>query len=163
MNNHVDFLVVGGGIAGAVYKGFQELKLMGLIERTPKIMGVQSVGSNYLYRAWKAGIESHATEIIATQTAASSISVSLPRDRIKALRAIRASGGEFLLVSDAAIFSGLVELAQTTGIFAEPGAAAAYAGALQWDVFNRDETSVIVVTGSGLKDIAGLLKSKILS
>jgi threonine synthase len=157
------FVPVGnGGIVGAVYKGFHELKLMGLISQMPKIVGVQSIGSNYMYRAWKADDGPHKGKVIPAQTAASSISVGLPRDRIKALRAIKASGGEFITVNDSEIFKALVKLAQTSGVFAEPGAAAAYAGALKWDVFNHAGTSVVLITGSGLKDVSGLINSGIL-
>lgn len=157
------FVPVGNGcIVGAVYKGFEELRQMGCIERVPRVMGVQAVGSDFMLRAWKAGTGANGTSALPTRTVASSISVSLPRDRLKALRAIEASGGEFLSVSDAAIFDALVALARRCGVFAEPGAAAAYAGALAWGAFEKDETSVILITGSGLKDVSGLLQSGVL-
>lgn len=157
------FVPVGNGcIVGAVYKGFEELRQMGCIERVPRIMGVQAVGSDFMLRAWKSGNGVSGTIALPTSTAASSISVSLPRDRLKALRAIEASGGEFMSVSDEAIFDAVVALARSGGVFAEPGAAAAYAGALAWGAFEHDETSVILITGSGLKDVSGLLHSGVL-
>jgi threonine synthase len=135
---------------------------MGCTERMPKIMGVQAGGSDFMYRAWKAGAGPHAPQPVPGRTSASSISVALPRDRIKALRAIEASGGEFVVVDDDEIFDAVVELARTGGVFAEPGAAAAYAGVRKWGALESDETAVVLVTGSGLKDISGLLRSGVL-
>jgi threonine synthase len=157
------FVPVGnGGIVGAVYKGFHELMRMGVTKRMPRIMGVQASGSDYLYRAWRAGTGPHGTEALPAKTSASSISVALPRDRIKALRAIAQSGGEFIRVDDAQIFEAVVKLARTGGVFAEPGAAAAYAGMRQWGGLHASESCVVLITGSGLKDVSGLLRSGVL-
>lgn len=157
------FVPVGNGcIVGAVYKGFHELMLMGVTDRMPKIMGVQASGSDFMYRAWKAGDGPHAPQPLPSATSASSISVALPRDRIKALRAVEATGGEFVLVNDAQIFQAILDLARSGGVFAEPGAAAAYAGLRQWGALAGDETAVVLITGSGLKDIGGLLGSGVL-
>jgi threonine synthase len=157
------FVPVGNGcIVGAVYKGFHELMLMGVTDRMPRIMGVQASGSDFMYRAWKAGDGPHAPQALPSATSASSISVALPRDRIKALRAVEATGGEFVLVNDAQIFQAILDLARSGGVFAEPGAAAAYAGLRQWGALAGDETAVVLITGSGLKDIGGLLGSGVL-
>ncbi|MGB3434819.1 threonine synthase [Achromobacter sp.] len=157
------FVPVGNGcIVGAVYKGFEEIKRMGLADRVPRIMGAQAEGSDYMWRAWRDGAGPHTAERRQCHTAASSISVALPRDRIKALRAVEASGGEFLRVSDSHIFAAQLALARATGVFAEPGAAAAYAAACQFGAGDRDETTVVLNTGSGLKDIGGLLRSGVL-
>lgn len=157
------FVPVGNGcIVGSVYKGFEELRLMGCTDRVPRIMGVQAAGSNFMLRAWQSGQGVNGTLPLPASTAASSISVALPRDRLKALRAIEHSGGAFISVTDAAIFEAVVGLARLGGVFAEPGAAAAYAGALAWGAFDQAETSVVLVTGSGLKDVSGLLHSGVL-
>lgn len=153
------FVPVGNGcIVGSVYKGFQELMLMGITDRMPKIIGVQASGSNYLYRAWKAG--TWPSTSIPTGLA-SSINVALPRDRIKALRAITATAGEFMTVDDDEILQGILSLARSAGVFAEPGAAAAYAGYKKWNRCGH-ERAVILITGSGLKDIGTLINSGIL-
>lgn len=157
------FVPVGNGcIVGAVYKGFHELMLMGVTDHMPKIMGVQASGSNFMYRAWKVGNGPHAPQALPSATSASSISVALPRDRIKALRAVEATGGEFVVVNDAQIFQAILDLARSGGVFAEPGAAAAYAGLRQWGTLANGETAVVLITGSGLKDISGLLGSGVL-
>jgi threonine synthase len=158
------FVPVGNGcIVGAVYKGFYELLELGWIDRMPKIMGIQAQGSNYMYRAWMTPSGFDGASILQSKTAASSISVGLPRDRIKALRAIEASGGEFICVDDDQIFSAVVYVAKTSGVFVEPGAAAAYAGYLKFGSHADEEVSVVLLTGSGLKDISGLLKSGVIN
>ncbi|WP_051293568.1 threonine synthase [Pseudoduganella violaceinigra] len=158
------YVPVGNGcIVGAVYKGFKELHQMGCTDRIPRIMGVQASGSDFMFRAWRAGAGPNGATAQPANTAAGSISVALPRDRIKALRAIEKSGGEFITVSDTEIFQAVTELARNCGVFAEAGAAAAYAGAKKCGAHGRSETSVVLVTGSGLKDIAGLLKSGVLA
>lgn len=158
------FVPVGNGcIVGAVYKGFHELYKMGCTDRVPRIMGVQAAGSDFMYRAWKAGTGPNGAEARPSRTSAGSISVALPRDRIKALRAIEHSGGEFITVSDAEIFDAVTALARSCGVFAEAGAAAAYAGMRKWGGPAAGETAVVLVTGTGLKDIAGLLRSGVLA
>lgn len=158
------FVPVGNGcIVGAVYKGFHELYQMGCTDRVPRIMGVQASGSDFMYRAWRAGTGPNGATAQPARTSAGSISVALPRDRIKALRAIEHSGGEFITVTDAEIFDAVTALARGCGVFAEAGAAAAYAGMQKWGSLAADETAVVLVTGTGLKDIAGLLRSGVLA
>lgn len=158
------FIPVGNGcIVGAAYKGFHELLQLGWIDRMPKIMGVQAEGSNYMFRAWMKHSGVDGVLPMSSRTAASSISVGLPRDRIKALRAIEDSGGEFICVSDEQIFSAVLDIAKTCGVFVEPGAAASYAGFLKFDTPTNYEVSVLLLTGSGLKDISGLLKSGVIN
>ena len=100
------------------------------------------------------------TDILKVQTVADSISVGYPRDQIKALRAVHQSGGTFISVSDAEILEAVRFLAGNGGIFVEPAAAAAFAGLrrLQKDEkIQPEQTAVVLLTGSGLKDIKALL------
>jgi threonine synthase len=89
-------------------------------------------------------------------TLADSISAGLPRDRSKALRAVRETGGAFVAVPDEAILASIPKLAQLTGVFAEPAAAAAVAGcrrAVELGYIKPDERVLLLLTGSGLKDV----------
>jgi threonine synthase len=93
---------------------------------------------------------------IDAQTVADSISAGLPRDRAKALRAVRDTQGAFVTVSDEAIIGAIPRLAQSTGVFAEPAAAAVFAGverAVQSGLIQPDESVLLLITGNGLKDI----------
>jgi threonine synthase len=101
-------------------------------------------------------------EPVAAHSVADSIVAGLPRDRIKALRAVRQSGGAFVRVSDAEIIAAIPALAQGCGVFAEPAAAAAYAGLVKMveqGLVQPDEHVVVLATGSGLKDITTAMKA----
>lgn len=156
---------VGDGcIIGGVHKGFQDLLALGWIDppRMPRIIGVQASGSSPLVDAWERGLEGWEMEPVAAHSVADSIVAGLPRDRIKALRAVRHSGGAFLRVSDAEIIAAIPALAQGCGVFAEPAAAAAYAGlvkAVEQGLVRPDERVVVLATGSGLKDVATAMKA----
>jgi len=120
---------VGDGcILGGVYKGFRDLRDLAWIDRMPRLIGVQAAGSAALADAWRRG-EDRCAEIAAA-TLADSICVSVPRDQVKALRAVRETGGLFVSVSDEAILDAMSLLARRAGIFAEPAAAASLAGLL---------------------------------
>ena len=91
-----------------------------------------------------------------SETIADSISAGLPRDRVKALRAVRETKGAFVAVSDAAIIQSIPTFARLTGVFAEPSTAAIYAGAkvaMQQGYLHADESVVFISTGNGLKDV----------
>jgi threonine synthase len=154
---------VGDGcIIGGVYKGFGDLAALGWIERMPRIVGVQAAGSSPLVDAWERGLEGWEMAPVAAHSVADSIVAGLPRDRIKALRAVRETGGAFLRVSDEEIIAAIPALAQGAGVFAEPAAAAAYAGlvkAVERQLVGADDRIVVLSTGSGLKDINTAMKS----
>ena len=145
-----------GSIISGTYKGFYDLHQLGWIDKIPRIIGVQAGGSSVLAQAWKNGIE--AVDIVRTEAVniADSISSELPRDRAKALRAVRATGGAFVTVSDDEILIALPEFAQLSGVFAEPAAVATYAGvqrAVESGVINNEESVCLLMTGNGLKDV----------
>ncbi|CAG0959716.1 partial Threonine synthase, partial [Gammaproteobacteria bacterium] len=87
---------------------------------------------------------------------ADSLTVAAPRNAVMALKDVRASGGCGVLVSEDAILDAIPRLAAATGVFAEPAAAIALAGleiALAEGYVARDERVVLLVTGTGLKDV----------
>jgi len=159
----VVFVPVGDGcIIGGVHKGFCDLLALGWIEQMPQIIGVQAAGSASLVHAWEQGLDASQMKPVAAHSVADSIVSGLPRDRIKALRAVRDSGGAFLRVSDEEIIAAIPALAQGCGVFAEPAAAAAYAGlaqAVESGLVKPEQRVVVLATGSGLKDIATAIKS----
>ncbi len=149
-----------GSIIGGVHKGFSDLYHLGWIEKMPRLVGVQATGSDACTRAWEAaqgqGQMLPLPRIVAT-TRADSISADFPRDGYKALRAVRETGGAFVRVADEAILAAIPEMAQHSGVFAEPAAAAAWAGArqaLRDGLIDATERVVVISTGSGLKDVA---------
>ena len=120
------------------------------------MIGVQAAGSAALVHAAQQGIEAADMQPQPAQTLADSISAGLPRDRAKALRAVRETQGSWLCVPDEAILAAIPRLARASGIFAEPAAAAALAGleaAVAEGLLGAESSVVLLVTGNGLKDV----------
>jgi len=154
---------VGDGcIIGGLHKGLKDLLALGWIDKMPKLMGVQAAGSSFMYAAWKNGEDILTKSPVIAQTVADSISAGLPRDRIKALAAVTETGGAYICLSDDEILAAIPELARSTGVFAEPAGAAAYAGlvkAVDKQLVSGDEKIVVLNTGNGLKDVAGAMQA----
>lgn len=154
---------VGDGcIIGGLHKGLKDLQALGWIRRTPRLIGVQADGSDYLTEAWERNQDVLTKPPIQARTAADSISVGLPRDRLKAMAAVRETAGAFMRLSDERILAAIPALARSSGVFAEPAGAAAFAGleaALEKGHIRRGERIVVLNTGNGLKDIAGAMKA----
>jgi threonine synthase len=157
------FVSVGDGcIIGGVYKGLRDLMGVGWLNALPQLVGVQAGGSAYLHDAWANGEDVLTKPPVAANTLADSISAELPRDRIKALTAVQETNGRFLTVTDDEILAAIPALAQGSGIFAEPAASATYAGlqkAARIGLVGPDDRVALILTGSGLKDVAGAMKS----
>lgn len=150
-----------GNIISGVHKGFRDLYDLGWIDRVPRMLGVQAEGSAACYQVWKSGADPATMAPINAQTVADSIAADLPRDRVKAVRAVNETHGAFVSVSDQSILDGIPVLAQLTGVFAEPAAASVYAGvraAIAEGHVQSDERVVLLVTGNGLKDIKSAMR-----
>lgn len=148
---------VGDGcIVGGLHKGFRDLEALGWVDGLPRLIGVQAEGSNYLAEAWEKGEDVLTKPAIEAHTIADSIGAGLPRDRLKALRAITGTNGAYVTVSDEEILAAVPAMARDSGVFGEPAGAAAHAGlvrAVDQGLVGADETVVVLNTGSGLKDV----------
>lgn len=148
------FVSVGdGNIISGIHKGFKDLFALGWLKQMPRIFGVQSENSAAIANAYFTNTET-ITSVSAT-TLADSISVDLPRDGVRAIRAARDTGGAYLTVTDDDIIKGISELG-AYGIFCEPAGSAAYVGlkkAISTGMIFEDDPVVVINTGNGLKDI----------
>ncbi len=155
------FVSVGDGcIIGGLGKGLRDLLALGFIDRLPRLVGVQAEGSSVLYEAWTRGSEQ--IRPVVPHTLADSIAAGQPRDRIKALRAVRDTGGAFVTVTDDEILDAMRLLGETTGVFGEPAGTAQLAGLLKMQrqgQVDPAEHIVVLVTGSGLKDVGSAVKA----
>ena len=155
------FVAVGdGNIITGLWKGLRDLLALGWIEKMPKLMGVQAEGSAACYNAWAAGTETITP--VDAHTISDSISVGLPRDGVRAVRAVRETQGAYLTVTDEEVLEAMRKLAREEGVFAEPAGATGYAGlakAMRENLVDHDEDIVVVVTGNGLKDIHAAVKA----
>ena len=154
------FVSVGdGNIISGIHKGFKDLLALGWISNMPRIMGVQAEGSAAIANAFNADTEKITP--VSAATLADSISVDLPRDGLRAVRAAKETGGTYITVPDAKILKAIAELGKM-GVFAEPAGATAYAGlvaATASGVVGSDDPVLVINTGSGLKDVKAAMQA----
>jgi threonine synthase len=148
------FVSVGdGNIISGLHKGFKDLAALGWMDTMPRIVGVQAKGSAAIAHAFHRGDED--IQPVSADTLADSISVDLPRDGVRAVRAARETEGTYILVSDEEILAAIAAMGKI-GVFAEPAGATAYAGvvrARQEGYLAPDDVTLLINTGSGLKDV----------
>jgi len=154
------FVSVGdGNIISGIHKGFRDLEALGWLGQMPRLIGVQAEGSAAVANAFHAGSE--IIQPVQAQTIADSISVDLPRDGVRAVRAASQTGGTYVTVKDAEILAAIADLGRV-GIFAEPAGSTALAGlkkALAQGIVKPDDPVVVMNTGSGLKDVRAAMQA----
>jgi len=147
------FISAGDGvIVSGVYKGFEDLLELNIIDRMPVMVVIQSEKSDNLVR----NIGKKDFTVIPSTTIADSISVDIPRNFYMAQHFIQKYSGETLTVSDDEILKASKNLSGNTGLFAEPAAATAFAGLLSYmkqELIPPGTSNVVLLTGSGLKDL----------
>lgn len=152
--------VGNAGNISAVHKAFMELEELGLIDRLPKMTGIQAAGSSPVVRA----IREDLAEVIPEknpETVATAIRIGAPVNAEKALTAIRKTGGVAESVTDDEILRMQRDLARKEGIGVEPASAASVAGIrklVEMGTIDRDEKIVCIVTGHLLKDPETVIK-----
>jgi threonine synthase len=156
-----DWVVVSIGdgctIAG-IAKGLAEMQALGVIDRVPRLLGVQAAGVAPIEYA----LAHDALPAVGDGTTiADGINVQVPRNWRKAVRAIRATEGTIVSVSDEEMLAALAQ-AGRHGVFGEPAAAASIAGvkaAVERGIVGSDEGVLTVNTGSGLKDTVSAMRA----
>jgi threonine synthase len=157
-----DAVILPVGNAGnisAIYKGFLELRELGLIDEIPRMIGVQAEGANPIFRAFIEG-RREIEPIENPETVATAIRIGQPVNAKKALRAIYESEGMAVEVSDTEIVEAQKLLAAKEGIGVEPASAASVAGLIK--LSREEELSgervVCITTGHLLKDPEEVIK-----
>lgn len=151
--------VGGGGLLGGIWRGFQDLQRLGLIERIPRLAGVQASGCAPLSKAIR-----HNMRFLDTlrdpwpnpKTVAGGIADDVLFDGHTVLPAIRTTDGAALDVDDEDILEGQRLLATREGLLCEPTAAVAIAALRRLPEANDKTRVCCIVTGSGLKDLDAL-------
>jgi threonine synthase len=152
-----DRVVLPVGNAGnisAIWKGFTEFKKLGLIDKLPKMTGIQAEGAAPIVEAIKSG-SNEIVQVNQPETIATAIRIGAPVSWKKALRAIRESGGTAETVTDEEILEAQKILARSEGLFVEPASASSIAGVKKLSKageIDKEEVIVCVTTGHGLKD-----------
>jgi threonine synthase len=143
-------------------RGFSELRRRGEIDRAPRLYGVQAANCAPYHAAFRAGRDDY-VPVSVSATVAEGIASSRPTRLREVLAPVRASGGEVMAVSEDEIVRALGALARK-GFYVEPTSAVAAAGLSQLiarGVIRKGETTVLVLTGSGLKasELIGRLRA----
>jgi len=144
--------VGNGGNIYSIWKGMKELKMLGMIEKLPRLLAIQAEGASPIADAIESG---EFREVEEPRTLASAISIGRPVHWERAISAVRESGGSSVKVSDAEILNSQVLLARKEGVGVESASAAALAGlikAVENKIVERGETAVLIGTGSALKE-----------
>ena len=144
-----DYLMLPVGNAGnitAYWKGFREYRAAGRSTRLPRMVGAQAEGAAPI-------VNGH--PVAQPKTVASAIRIGNPASWEGATTARDESGGMIASVTDTEILAAQIRLANSEGLFAEPASAAPLAllfRLVREGKIQKDSITVVVVTGSGLKD-----------
>jgi threonine synthase len=145
------FQAVSGGMGPAgVWKGYEELVTLGLVDRMPRLACIQAAGCAPMVNSFNKGLE-EAEPVLNPQTLVITIATGSPGPAYSFLaKIIREHGGAFESVTDEETFRAMHVMAKLDGLSMETAAAATFAGLfklLSKGVVKRDE--VIVVNCSG--------------
>ena len=160
-----DWIVVplgAGALLSGIYKGYRELQDFGLIDKLPRMIGVQAKGCSPITSAF----ENNQDTVLPWEnpnTIAGGICDPLldyPNDGTRTLRAIRKSRGVGVSVSDESIEHCLHELALREALFCEPAASSSLSAVyslVEKGVVKKGESVVVMLTGHGLKDVGQVI------
>ncbi len=145
------YVPVGDGvILSGVYKGFEDLIQLGFLNKMPVIVSVQATKSNNIVR----NLKTPKPDFQPATSIADSINVTIPRNYYMAVDYINKYHGMTVEVTDDEILKASLELSKRSGLFAEPAAAATFAGFKKFTSHNKNQGQhLIILTGSGLKDL----------
>jgi threonine synthase len=150
--------VGGGGLLAGNWKGYQELKRLGLTDDSPRMVAVQSTGCAPLVRAFEQKMDPR--NIVPWEhpdSVATGLMDPFPWDGDVALKALHESSGTAIKVSNEEILEAQRILAKNEGIFGEPSGVTALAGLTRLKnqgIIASGDSVVVEVTGSGLKDLS---------
>jgi threonine synthase len=151
--DHIVAPLASGSLFNKINKGFQEFVKLGLVEDKPvRFSGAQAEGCSPIEQAYAANRDFITP--VKPNTIAKSIAIGNPADGIYALELARKTNGNIASVTDAEIIEGMKLLAETEGIFTETAGGTTVAvlkKLVEQGKINPDETTVVYITGNGLK------------
>jgi threonine synthase len=142
---------VSGGMGPlGVYKGFCELRKLGMIDRIPALAPIQAEGCAPMVESWKKGLEK-AEPVLSPKTRIETLATGDPgRTYVMLRKQVNETHGVFESVSDEESFRAMHVLAKMEGISAEPAAAVAFAGLFKLvraGIIKSTDTVVVNCTG----------------
>jgi threonine synthase len=145
------FQAISGGLGPVgVWKGFEELQRMELIQKLPKLVGVQAHGCAPMVHSFRKGLE-EAEPVLNPQTLITTVATGDPGPAYTFLqRVMRQNGGTFESVTDEEAFRAMHLMAKIEGFSMEPASAMAFAGLFKMVAMNLIKPDdVVVVNCSG--------------
>ena len=151
--DHVVSPVAGGTLLPRIYKGFRELREVGLVSgQMPKIHAAQPAGSSPVINALDAGLEF--PDPVKPDTIAKSLAIGNPADGFQVVKVVHETGGAGAAATDPEILDAVQLLAQTEGIFTEPAGGTTLAVTrklIEQGIIKRNQSVVVCITGNGYK------------
>ena len=150
-----DWIFIPGGNLGnvsALYKGFEEIRELGIINAIPRIVCCQAEAANPLYRAYQAGWAAFEA-ITADTTQASAIRIGDPVSRSKAIAALQRHDGKVEQASEQELADACA-LADRCGMFTCPHTGVALACLhkfIERGEVKATDRAVVISTAHGLK------------
>ena len=151
--DHIVAPLASGSLFTKIYKGFQEFVEVGLVDAKPvRFSGAQAEGCSPIAKAFEEGRDFISP--VKPNTIAKSIAIGNPADGVYAIDIARKTNGTIASVNDAEIIEGIKLLAETEGIFTETAGGTTIAvlkKLVEAGKIDPDETTVVYITGNGLK------------
>ena len=151
--DHIVAPLASGSLFTKIHKGFQEFIKVGLVDEKPvRFSGAQAEGCSPIAQAYRDN-QDFITPV-KPRTIAKSIAIGNPADGVYALEIARKTNGNIESVNDQEIIDGIKLLAETEGIFTETAGGTTVAvlkKLVEAGKINPDETTVVYITGNGLK------------
>lgn len=151
--DHIVAPLASGSLFTKIYKGFQEFTEVGLVaEKHVRFSGAQAEGCSPIAQAYRE--ERDFVKPVKPNTIAKSLAIGNPADGVYALEIARKTNGNIESVNDAEIIDGIKLLAETEGIFTETAGGTTIAvlkKLVEAGKIDPDETTVVYITGNGLK------------
>ena len=151
--DHIVAPLASGSLYTKIYKGFQEFVKTGLVkDKDVRFSGAQAEGCSPIAQAFKEGRDF--VTPVKPNTIAKSIAIGNPADGIYALDIAKKTNGNIESVTDQEIVDGIKLLAETEGIFTETAGGTTIAvlkKLVEAGKISPDETTVVYITGNGLK------------
>lgn len=145
--------LASGSLYTKIWKGFNELKEVGLVDgNLPKMLGAQAEGCSPIYQALKEGRDF--IKPVKPNTIAKSIAIGNPADGPYAVKVAKESRGDIQIATDEEVIEGIKLLAKTEGIFTETAGGTTIAVLKKFaeaGVIGKDEIVVAYITGNGYK------------
>jgi threonine synthase len=151
--DHIVAPLASGSLFTKIHKGFQEFIKLGLVaDKSVRFSGAQAEGCSPIAQAYAEGRDF--VTPVKPNTIAKSIAIGNPADGVYALEIAQKTNGHIAAVNDAEIIDGIKLLAETEGIFTETAGGTTIAvlkKLVEAGKINPDESTVVYITGNGLK------------